>query len=171
MTRESGRMTEAEFRDLALGLGGDPAGWPGGARAELSARMADPAAAPSARAAVDEAAALDAALRDLAAAPVAPEALLRRMEADAAAAFGAPRPRPAARSAVRRARPLQRIAAPAAFAASALLGVMLGYSGAGPLSAGFAELTAGTWSEAQETAFLQTELMAQADLPPEEELR
>ncbi|MEE3101854.1 MAG: hypothetical protein VX463_19020, partial [Pseudomonadota bacterium] len=61
-----------------------------------------------------------------------------------------------------------RIGAPAAFAASAAMGVALGYSGNVPLADSVA-LLAGDYN--YESAFLQSELLPEPDLPALEESR
>jgi hypothetical protein len=133
MTTEA--MTDDIFARLADLHGGRIADWPAGAQAPAWAWLVGSAPA---RAALARAAALDAALADLAAAPApaVSDALMARMMADADRAIAAPacvaaplRPRAqrgVARPAPRRA--LARLAGPAALAASALLGVMVGWS-------------------------------------------
>lgn len=154
------RMTEAELAALADAL--VEQGDAGADRAEAAA------------------ASLDAALAELAAAPPPLDAGLRaRMEAAAAGALAAApvsasaRPRPArdprlAGAARRRPGLMARIGAPAAFAASAAMGVALGYSGGTPLAESFALLTTGY---TYESAFLQADFLPDPDLPALEETR
>ncbi|SFI36779.1 hypothetical protein [Albimonas pacifica] len=185
----------AAFHDHALAHGPDIGTWPGDLRpAALAFRKAEPAAA---AAALAEAAALDAALEAWAAeAPPLPDALFARMAADAEAALpagaaaavlsaapgrlpvaDARRGRPAARMTARpgaRSRvfgALARLGAPAAFAASALLGVTLGYVGDDPLSQGFAALAMDQYEAAYEISLLDVELLSDDAFPDAESVR
>lgn len=177
------------FDALAELHGGDLAAWPPGAQAPARALLARSAAA---RAALERAAALDAALADLAAFPEPPasDALMARILADADAALaaqggGAPAaaapspitlqtpPRAARAPAFRDPRrrrtgpvaALRRWSAPAlAAAASALLGVALGWNAPDPLRAA----VYGDEAAAVEEIYLSAELLPAFDAFPTE---
>ncbi|MDF2234940.1 hypothetical protein P2H44_20460 [Albimonas sp. CAU 1670] len=175
----------AAFRDLALVHGPDLETWPEAERASARAfAAAEPRAAAEALA---EAAELDAALGAWAseAAPLSGD-LLARLAADADATLpgvlsalpapaveprrGRPAPRPAARAA-RGWRPLARFGAPAAFAASAALGVALGYANDDPVSQGFAALAMGAYEEAYDVSLLDVDLLSEDAFPDAETVR
>jgi hypothetical protein len=120
-------MDLTRFEDLVMTHGPDPDAWPKHLRADAEALLA---ASPAARAAHDAAAALfDALDADAADPEPAPDALLARILVDAAEAapVAVPRPGPARRRGASFGF-FWRFTPPAALAASALLGIALGYS-------------------------------------------
>ena len=153
-------MTIETFEELALIHGGDIGAWPHGARAAASAFAA---ASPVARAALDDARMLDAALDALAdeAPPPLSAALADRIFADAdqvlrdRAAPGAEIVRPVFGRA--------RWAGPMALAASAMIGVFMGWSAPSDMTAPFAS------AASVDAAAWQTESFLSADLMPSED--
>ena len=65
-------------------------------------------------------------------------------------------------------RPLARLGAPAAFAASAMLGLALGYAGDDPLSQGFAALAMDQYEAAYEISLLDADLLSDDAFPDAE---
>ena len=123
-------MTIDEFEDLAFAHGADLGAWPGAAREKAAALLA---ASPEAQAALTQARSLEAALATVRPADPEPSVeLMSRILADAAAATPAPRTaetevQPKESSLLGR---LQAFLSPAAAcAASAALGLWLGYAG------------------------------------------
>ncbi len=140
-------MDLTRFEEMAMTHGPDLADWPEGARAPAAALLARSAEAAAVRdLAAETFAALDAEAADP---PAASPALMSRILADAAAA--APAPAAAPRPARRGHGAFQlfwRLTPPAALAASALLGVALGYSAADDLgAAAVAEAEDEIWME------------------------
>jgi len=185
----AGPPSEAAFFDHAAVHGPDLETWPEALRpgARVFAQ-AEPEAAARARA---EAGALDAALAAWAAeAPALSDDLFARMAADADAALpagaaagvlAAPagrapaadprRGRPVVRAGARARggfRPLARLGAPAAFAASAMLGLALGYAGDDPVSQGFAALAMDRYEAAYELSLLDVDLVSDEAFPDAE---
>jgi hypothetical protein len=151
-------MSIETFERLALIHGGDIAAWPAASIAPARDFMAVSA---QARAALADAAALDAALDALVHADPAPapEALSARILADADGVLAARRPQSA--TGLRPTFGRARWVAPAALAASAMIGVFMGWSAPSDLAAPFVTTAAESAWEGE--GFLSADLMAGDD--------